>query len=490
MKFISGYKCRKNQVIATYGFRSLFWRSLEKVCQSHLSSDVIESVLSRSETAGGDEIQRDRLGAAIVIDENLSSRSKLESVGLVDGEGAFGELGFNEVDETIGTVEQEVHLGTGSLFGLMSPRLMTGLDTCDAERGLDLREVAEAEILKGIATPRTPGGSASLLRPDRFARLRGGHPTEVKERELVEQSVEGVADLLAMGEDGLNEGGFFQLFQDAGESSAGGVTDGSRQLVTGEATLFFGKSLDHGEVTLGRVKEGGIELLEFVGEKTLGGEAGLLNHLCGRLPGLRGAEVVGHASEGEVEFCDVEVRERYLSLAKVEAGLVEGEGIQSNRRSDAIVESALVMDHFADHPRGCRATDDEEDVVATGGPSVPKDVECGKKLGARGGEPGEFINEDDLLALAGKILQPFGEVMEGVTPTTRSLVGAAASALAKENCEVLKLVREGGVELSGQLEGQVLFEAFPDEKSFANAAASIEREELGFRAFEKAIESF
>jgi hypothetical protein len=71
-------------------------------------------------------------------------------------------------------------------------RTLFGEDAADSERLLDLRNVRQAGVFERIVCPGDAGGRGALLQPPigpTFRPCQGLHPSQVEERELIDQGV-------------------------------------------------------------------------------------------------------------------------------------------------------------------------------------------------------------------------------------------------------------------------------------------------------------
>jgi hypothetical protein len=66
--------------------------------------------------------------------------------------------------------------------------------------------------------------------------------------------------------------------------------------------------------------------------------------------------------------------------------------------SHAVVKASTIVEYLVHDPRGSRAADDEQNVLAKGGPSVPEMLQRRQKARFRGVEPWNLVEENDLFA--------------------------------------------------------------------------------------------
>ena len=68
-------------------------------------------------------------------------------------------------------------------------------------------------------------------------------------------------------------------------------------------------------------------------------------------------------------------------------------GQESDAPRHTIVKTALVLEHLLDDPTRRRSADDEDHLLPSGAPAVPKHLERTKKTGLRRVHPRHFVNE-------------------------------------------------------------------------------------------------
>src|ERR1700722_11530467 len=99
----------------------------------------------------------------------------------------------------------------------MLPRTLLSKDAADSERLLDLCDVRQASVFERIACPRDASGGGALLQPPRrptFHPSQGLHPSQVEERELIDQAVLALPYTAPKGHAAQNEPSGFKLLQD------------------------------------------------------------------------------------------------------------------------------------------------------------------------------------------------------------------------------------------------------------------------------------
>src|ERR1700722_11966419 len=92
---------------------------------------------------------------------------KFGGVFLIDDKFIFTEFHFTNIYDTVAAIDEQIDLSTRLFRRLssMAPCGRFGLHSGNSKGFLNLRHVLEADILKGIATPRIPGWRSPDSRP-------------------------------------------------------------------------------------------------------------------------------------------------------------------------------------------------------------------------------------------------------------------------------------------------------------------------------------
>ncbi len=146
------------------------------------------------------------------------------------------------------------------------------------------------------------------------------------------------------------------------------------------------------------------------------------------------------------------------------------------------MEATTVADDVGDNPRGGGTTDDEGEMFAMGGPSVPEMFQFGDEAGTRRVQPGELVEEDDGARGRGSVKEPF-EGKEGFAPRCEG--GAVGEAVAEKGiAEMKQLVAQRAIGKTNVFKGECVGEGFADEIGFSYTAATVDGDELRFLGVE------
>ena len=116
------------------------------------------------------------------------------------------------------------------------------------------------------------------------------------------------------------------------------------------------------------------------------------------------------------------------------------------------MEATTVADDVGDNPRGGGTADDEGEMFAMGGPSVPEMFQFGDEAGTRRVQPGELVEEDDGARGRGSVKEAF-EGKEGFAPRCEG--GAVGEAVAEKGiAEMKQLVAQGAIGKTNMFKGE------------------------------------
>src|SRR5580658_3908051 len=150
----------------------------------------------------------------------------------------------------------------------MLPRTLFGEDAADPERLLDLCDVRQTGVFERIACPRDASGGGALLQPPRgptFRPCQGLHPSQVEERELIDQAVLALPYSAPKGHAAQNETGGFKLLQDRAQVAARQSTVFD-EFLSREARSLGGERFDDLQMPLVMLEESRVELSELIAQ--------------------------------------------------------------------------------------------------------------------------------------------------------------------------------------------------------------------------------
>ena len=207
---------------------------------------------------------------------------------------------------------------------------------------------------------------------------------EMKQREGIGQLEERIAFRLAERDIGADKAAFLQLFHGLGELQVVVQLSQFKHLFSGQAFGFCGHGRDDSDMVTCLFEKGTIKVLELVLQLTVGGKKQPVDVLGHTLFWTHQRVVIGHATHHHVALGDFLLAVAEAVCLEIALALVERERSNVNLVRLAVMESTSVVDDVVNHPRGGRAANDEFDVVARRGPTVPKPFQCGDEFGTNG----------------------------------------------------------------------------------------------------------
>ena len=292
----------------------------------------------------------------------------------VKGERTAGPFHLEKVDDVVASVENEVDLDARwiNVIGDMPPRPCLHVDPGDAQRPAHLRQMLQAQALER----QPPPGGLHGRRRSRLPKGRiGSFPIEeleMEEREVVRQLVEGIPFFLSEGAVSADETALLQRLQRFRQLP--GLTEAGRlcDVGTGEAGLSFGKGLDDSAVVGGVLEERCVEFVELAAQRGVFREKEMVEIPRHPAPAFQQPPVIRDSTQGHVAFRNVRARHGKTSFGSIELTFAERERTQEDARRHAVVKGAPVAKDLLHDPGRRRSADNEEDVLACGGPFVPE----------------------------------------------------------------------------------------------------------------------
>jgi hypothetical protein len=115
-------------------------------------------------------------------------------------------------------------------------------------------------------------------------------------------------------------------------------------------------------MSLALLKEGGEEVFVFVGEDSVGGEAGFGDGLGGGLPFADLHKVVRDPTKAEIELHDLRLFEPYFPGGEKFLSFVEAKREQANPTGHPIIEPSFGVNEVINHPGGGAPTENEREI--------------------------------------------------------------------------------------------------------------------------------
>ena len=467
------------------------WENSGKAVARGMSSDVREEVVEgdlrlddggvgvREDAVRSDEGEMEGAPGGGHGAEGFEFGAEVVRGDLVDGVGAGGPLHFADVDDAVGAVEQEVDLGPVRVDGVgeVAPGGNMDEDAGNLEGLLDLGDMGEAYALEGEARPGVLGARTEGMGPEAFVAGAGGEKLAVEEDEGIEELPEGAFLGLSVRGVLADEAALFEFFETTGEDAVVGEAGTGEEGGTVGADADGGKGIDNPAVVFRMAEEGGEEGVVFGSQGGAFREEKGVEILGDGETLFEEAPVPGNAAEGHVGGADVAGGKDEAAGGGVVGALAEGERAEENLAGQAVVEAAAVADEVGYHPGRGGAADDEDQVLAERGAGVPEVFQFGEKARARGVQPREFVEEDDVASGAGLVEQAF-EREEGIVPGGER--GTVPEAVAEEGiAEMEQLVAERCGGHADVFKGKGFGEGLADEIGLADAAAAVDGDELG-----------
>ena len=142
--------------------------------------------------------------------------------------------------------------------------------------------------------------------------------------------------------------------------------------------------------------------------------------MCKAFAAAQEAPVIGDAAQNHIGFREVFSCHVDLQRFGIKLTFVEVERPQVDLVGEAVVKAAVVADDFLDDPRCGAAANDEHDVVAHVGPTIPKVFQGTDKLRFGCVHPRQFVQKDHFL-LVRRLLEQVAKEVEGLKPSAGHL---------------------------------------------------------------------
>ena len=137
----------------------------------------------------------------------------------------------------------------------------------------------------------------------------------------------------------------------------------------------------------------------------------------------------------------------------------------------AVMQSSSIVDDIVNHPRSCRTTNNELDVIARGCPCIPKMFQCPNKIGTYCVQPRKFINKNDFFRFRTSF-QIILQLVNRFQPRL-GMVGFWID-FSQSEVKIGQLLLKPGVFHSRQCETSILSYCLPDKECFADTSTAID----------------
>ena len=406
--------------------------------------------------------------------EEFNSPRELDA--LILGHGVFlrCEFHFADIYDAIVAIDQHVDLGVFnvSCVGLASPGIGVCEDSGNSKGFFDLRNVPEAQSFKGKPSPCVERRFVIGYLPEKlFVLSLVLDELEMKKDEIVNQLIDG--GFLPVPYDGVDsDKTAFLQFAENGRCRSAACAGLLFYLGKRHAVPSSRKAFDDLDMGLAIPEERGEKSPEFVGELCVFCEEQPVEVLRRAEVWRHEAPVVGNSAQRHVTFGNLAAVERKSLPAGILLAFFQREWRHWNWAGDAVVKPTAIVEYFVYHPRRGGSTDDEKDVFAKRGPTVPEVFKCRKKSRLGCVHPRYFVKEHDLLWCSGR-LEHFLKLKKGLAPVCKM----RATEIPVEGdrlSEIIKLLAQVGVFGSRMLECILSANNFIDQKRLPNSATSVD----------------